>query len=72
MKNRKRKNRDWDKDCYIMRKFGGGIRMEIERTFRRAAANQIKHGMVKVVDDAVRLPEGAYKDVSEKVAWILT
>ena len=70
-KDRKRKKREWDNECYIMKKYGSSIRMAIERTFRKAAANQIKHKTLKVVADATRLPAVAYKDKSKKVSWVI-
>ncbi len=70
MKDRKRKNRDWKNDCRIMRKYGGSIRKEIERTLIKVAVNTIKHEKLKVITDTPRLPVGAYKDISKKVTWI--
>ena len=69
MKDRKRKKRDWKNDNRIMKKYGDGIHREIERTFKKTAANHIKHKTLKMIADANNLPIGAYKELSQSVGW---
>ena len=70
-KDKKRKPRDWKHDNRIMKKYGGSIRKEIERTLKRSATSLIKHKALKVFNDATRLPAVAYKDKSKKVSWVI-
>ncbi len=69
MKDQKRKKRDWKNDNRIMKKYGGSIHKEIERTFTKTVANHIQYKTLKKIDDANKLPIGAYKDLSQSVAW---
>ena len=71
MKDRKKKKRDWKNDNRIMKKYGVSIYDEIERTFKKAAANQIKHKTLRVIINAIGLPSGAQQDISQKVGWIV-
>ncbi len=71
MKDQKRKKRDWKNDNRIMKKYGVSIHEEIERTVKKAAANQIKHKTLRVIINAISMPPGAHKDVSQSVGWIV-
>ncbi len=71
MKEPKRKYRDWKNDNRIMKKYGVSIHDEIERTFKKAAANQIKHKTLRVIINAISMPPGAQQDISQKVSWIV-
>jgi len=65
-----KKNRNWKNDNYIMRKYGGSIYREIERSLKKAMVNIIIYEKRKVDDINLSLP-GAFKDLSQSVGWNL-
>ena len=71
MKDRKRKKRDWKNDNRIMKKYGQSIHREIERVFKKAASNHVKHTKLKVIVEQLKIKDGAYKDISEEITWRL-